>query len=297
MSLCGVLQVYTDTALGPTVLPAWTWWSLGVFTLNSLLVSLVASCLVQLVPVEPPKPQSGFVDLGGKSHLVVVRIPHGTFQMGTNQVLTGNYDWTNEAERPAHSVSITKDFWMGQYPVTQGQWHDVMGNNPSFFQQAGPDAPVEQVTWIDVQAFLSKANALQSRWIIRLPTEAEWEYAAIAGTTGDTYGPLDQIAWYAGNSSRTIHPVGQKQPNAFGLYDMLGNVWQWCQDWFAPYTSAPAIDPQGPPSGERRNTRGGCYYCEAIHERAARRNRDLIDHSSRSIGFRIVATPRGSSSQ
>ena len=187
---------------------------------------------------------------------------------------------------------MSQDFWMGQFAVTQRQWQEAMGNNPSKFQGAGPEAPVEQVSWKDVQGFLAKVNTIQTRWTVRLPTEAEWEYAARAGTTGETYGPLDDIAWYGAKGLRTTHPVGQKLPNAFGLYDMLGNVWQWCQDWFGQYSSEPVIDPQGQPNGERRVTRGGCFYCDAVHERAARRNRDLEDQSSQSIGFRIVAVPR-----
>jgi formylglycine-generating enzyme required for sulfatase activity len=181
---------------------------------------------------------------------------------------------------------------MGQFPVTQRPWQEVMGDNPSYFQNAGPGAPVEQVTWRQVQTFLAKLNALQSPWEVRLPTEAEWEYAARAGTADEAYGPLDEIAWYRANGSRTTHPVGQKRPNAFGLYDMLGNVWQWCQDWFGPYPSTPSVDTVGPREGEGRVTRGGCFYCEAVDERAARRNRDLVDHAWRSIGFRIVAIPK-----
>lgn len=238
------------------------------------------------------KPELDSVDLGG-SQLVLVKIPHGEFWMGTDQVFTREGGWINDVERPVHEVTITKDFWMGQFPVTQRQWQEVMGNNPSYFRE--PEAPVETVTLLDVQAFLAKLNESQHRWMVRLPTEAEWEYAARAGTTGETYGPLDEIAWYAGNNARTTHRVGQKRPNAFGLYDMLGNVWQWCQDWFGPYTDAPAVDPQGAPTGDKHITRGGCYYCDAVHERAARRNRDLVEHSSRSIGFRVVATPRNES--
>ncbi len=181
---------------------------------------------------------------------------------------------------------------MGQFDVTQSQWREVTGRDPAHGQAAGLDAPVEQVSWNDVQAFLARVNAAQTRWTVRLPTEAEWEYAARAGSTGDVYGPLDDIAWYKANGAGSTHRVGTKSPNAFGLYDMLGNVWQWCQDWYGPYPSSPSTDPQGPPQGDRRVTRGGCFYCDAIHERAARRNRDLVDHSSPSIGFRVVAVPR-----
>lgn len=266
-------------------------------------IVLASIALIALLLMANSPTQSDYVDLG-KSRLVVIKIPAGTFRMGTDQVLTADENWKpcspcpprNDVERPVHQVTISKDFWMGQFVVTQRQWQEVMGSNPSYLRGAGPDAPVEQVSWRDVQAFLAKVNAIQTRWTVRLPTEAEWEYAARAGTTGETYGPLDDIAWYRADSGHTTHPVGQKLPNAFGLYDMLGNVWQWCQDWFGPYSSAPAIDPQGALKGEKHVTRGGCFYCDAIHERAARRNRDLEEHLSRSIGFRIVAVPRKATS-
>jgi|HubBroStandDraft_1064217.scaffolds.fasta_scaffold00954_7 formylglycine-generating enzyme required for sulfatase activity len=243
--------------------------------------------------------QSDFIDLG-KSRVIIVKIPAGTFSMGSDQVIHADDAWNpcpacaprNEVERPVHRVTISRDFWMGRFDVTQKQWQEVMGNNPSGNRAAGPDAPVEQVSWKDVQSFLAKANAMQTRWTLRLPTEAEWEYAARAGSTGETYGPVDAIAWYKGNAGGATHPVGQKKPNDFGLYDMLGNVWQWCQGWFGPYPTDPVTDPQGAPTGDMHPTRGGCYYCDAVHGRAARRNRDLEDHSSLSIGFRIVAVPR-----
>ncbi len=261
----------------------------------------VASLAVMIVLLLPgiSRAQSDHVELG-TSRLAVAKISAGTFRMGSSQVIHADDYWNpcskcaprNEVERPVHQVTISEDFWMGKFDVTQGQWRDVMGNNPSFNRAAGPEAPVEQVSWKDVQSFLAKANTMQSRWTLRLPTEAEWEYAARAGSTGETYGPLDEIAWYKGNGGGTTHPVGQKKPNAFGLYDMLGNVWQWCQDWFGPYPSGPVTDPQGAATGDKHPTRGGCYYCDAIHERAARRNRDLEGHASRNISFRIVAIPR-----
>jgi len=271
--------------------------AVDIFPFRSIVFILMAFVAVPMIGSSANP--SDYVELV-KSQIVVVRIPAGTFLMGTDQVLRADDHWKpctncpmrNEVEHPAHRVTISEDFWMGQFPVTQRQWQEVMGTNPSYFRNAGPDAPVEQLSWKDVQAFLAKVNSLQARWTVRLPTEAEWEYAARAGSTGETYGPLDDIAWYGENGAHTTHPVGLKLPNAFGLYDMLGNVWQWCQDWFGPYSSESAIDPQGPPAGELRITRGGCFYCDAIHERAARRNRDLEEHSSQSIGFRIVAVPR-----
>ena len=182
-----------------------------------------------------------------KSRLVIVKITAGTFRMGSGQEIGADDDWKicpacpprNDVERPVHQVTISKDFWTAQFVVTQRQWQEVMGNNPSRLRSAGLEAPVEQVTWKDVQSFLAKVNAMQVRWMVRLPTEAEWEYAARAGSPGETYGPLDDIAWYRGNGLGATHPVGQKLPNAFGLYDMLGNVWRWCQDWFGPTPASP----------------------------------------------------------
>jgi formylglycine-generating enzyme required for sulfatase activity len=268
-----------------------------IFAATALFTLIVPSSYGQSVP---KKIGIDYVAVG-KAQIGVVRVPAGRFTMGSPLLIKADDVWKlcascpvrNDVERPVHQVTITHDFWMGEFPVTQGQWEAIMGNNPSYFRQLGPDAPVESVDFRDVQVFLAKVNAAQSRWTVRLPTEAEWEYAARAGTTDETYGPLDQIAWYHDNNrNNPARPVGQKAPNGFGLYDMLGNVWQWCQDWFGPYNSAPAIDPQGAPTGDKRVTRGGCYYCEAVHERAARRNRDLEDHSSRTIGFRIVAVLR-----
>jgi formylglycine-generating enzyme required for sulfatase activity len=255
-----------------------------------ICISLILSCSTSARD-KSDKAATDYVVVG-ESQIALVKIPAGTFQMGTAQVLKAEDDWDNDVEHPVHEVRITKTFWMGEFSVTQREWQGVMGNNPSYCRNAGPDAPVEQVSWNDAQAFITKVNGQQTRWTVRLPTEAEWEYASRAGTTGETYGPLDDIAWYKGNNSGSTHPVGQKAPNAFGLYDMLGNVWQWCQDWFAPYTSASLIDPQGAPTGEKRVMKGGCFYCAAIHCRAARRNRDPQDHLSRSIGFRIVAEAR-----
>jgi formylglycine-generating enzyme required for sulfatase activity len=208
---------------------------------------------------------SDYVELV-KSRLVIVEIPAGTFRMGTDQVLKADGHWKtcsncparNDVERPVHRVTLSEEFWMGQFPVTQREWQEVMGNNPSDFQGAGPGAPVEQVSWKDAQAFLAKVNTIQVRWTVRLPTEAEWEYAARAGSTTETYGPLDDIAWYGGNGSHATHPVGQKLPNAFDVYDMLGNVWQWCQDRFGPYSSEPRLTHK-----DRRRVRDGSLAGDA----------------------------------
>ena len=261
--------------------------------MKSTILTAIALIFAAAPAAMPAARQLDFVNLP-KSHLIIVKIPRGKFSMGTDNVFTRPDGWINDVERPVHQVTISHDFWMGEFVVTQGQWQEVMGDNPSYFKDAGPDYPVEQVDWNQAQTFIARLNTSQSRWRVRLPTEAEWEYAARARTSGERYGNIDEIAWYAGNAARRggTHPVGKKLPNGFGLYDMLGNVWQWCQDWFTEYPNAPVTDPQGPAWGEFRNTRGGCYYCEANNVRAPRRNRDLVNHSSRSIGFRIVAVSR-----
>ena len=149
------------------------------------------------------------------------------------------------AEPPPVRVRIIRGFWLGKYEVPQSQWQAVMGTNPSKFSGCGPDCPVVRVSWNDAQEFIGKLNARAGAARYRLPTEAEWEYAARAGTSGDRYGNLDAIAWYALNSGRKTHPVGRKLANAWGLYDMLGNVWEWVDDHYGGYPGASTMDPSG----------------------------------------------------
>ena len=159
-------------------------------------------------------------------------------------------------------------FAIGQTEVTQALWEAVMGSNPSYFngdsQPGSPDHPVEQVTWEDCQEFITKLNEMTGR-TFRLPSEAEWEFAARGGNYSHGYSyagsdDVDQVAWYRQNSDRVTHPVAEKLPNELGLYDMSGNVWEWCQDWFGPYGSEPLVNPVGPESGTERVIRGGSYY-------------------------------------
>jgi hypothetical protein len=169
-------------------------------------------------------------------------------------------------------VKLTKGFWLGVYPVTQAEWQKVMGSNPSRFK--GDSRPVEQVSWGDCQEFCRKLSAREGR-TYRLPTEAEWEYACRAGTTttycfGDGVVNLGEYAWYGGNSNDQTHSVGQKKANGWGLYDMHGNVYQWCQDWYGAYPQTDQVDPHGPSEGSDRVLRGGSWsddprYCRSAY--------------------------------
>jgi formylglycine-generating enzyme required for sulfatase activity len=176
---------------------------------------------------------------------------------------------------------------MGRTEVTQAQWQAVMGNNPSYFKNC-PQCPVETVSWEDAQRFVDKLNAQNDGFKYRLPTEAEWEYAARSGTTGDYAGNLDSMAWYSGNSGNKTHEVATKQPNAWGLYDMHGNVWEWCEDWYGDYPSGAVTNPTGAASGSYRVFRGGSWYFDAVNLRSAYRNRNSPSLRLSRLGFRVV---------
>jgi formylglycine-generating enzyme required for sulfatase activity len=191
-------------------------------------------------------------------------------------------------------VTLTKDFFLGAMEVTQGQYQALMGTNPSYFKTLGRDVPVEEVSWKEALEFCQKLTAqeraagrLPDGYALTLPTEAQWEYACRAGTTGPSAGDLDAMAWYAKNSGNTTHPVGTKQPNAWGLYDMAGNVYQWCLDWHGKYPGGSVTDPAGPASGSYHVYRGGSWRSDAAGCRAALRNGDLGDGSGL-LGFRVA---------
>lgn len=184
-----------------------------------------------------------------------VWIRPGNFMMGCSPGDTECY----AEEKPAHRVVITRAFEMGKYQVTQARYEAVMGTHASYFR--GPDLPVEGVSWEDARKFCEALNLKKDGYHYRLPTEAEWEYAARGGNSSLRYGPLEEVAWFRDNSGGTTHPVGQKLPNSFGLYDTLGNVWEWAQDWYEEgyYSHSPESDPKGPDTGEYRVARGGSW--------------------------------------
>jgi formylglycine-generating enzyme required for sulfatase activity len=216
------------------------------------------------------------------------------------------WEQSGPEERAGHRVRITRPFWLGKYEVTQGQWQGVMGGNPSYFQGAGRDAPVEQVSWDDIQGFLKKALQ-RSGETVALPTEAQWEYACRAGTAtpfhfGNTIS-TEQVNYdgnypYGGTPKghyrRTTISVGELPANAWGLHDMHGNVYEWCADWYASdyYRSTLTDDPTGPASGSDRVDRGGCWDFTAKVCRSANRGRSWPGLRSNLLGFRIAVPVR-----
>jgi formylglycine-generating enzyme required for sulfatase activity len=219
----------------------------------------------------------------------------GTFRMGSPASESGR-----DNDETQHSVTISKPYYLGIYEVTQEQYERVMGKNPSYFK--GARDPVENVSWEDAVAFIEKLNGMPSEKdagrVYRLPTEAEWEYACRAGSEsaycfGDTLVTLQQYAWFGENSGSKTHPVGKKQPNAWGLYDMHGNVWEWCYDWDGDYSSAAVADPSGPARGSYRVLRGGSWVNEAALCRSARRRWFVPSFRFNSVGFRVALSSTG----
>jgi formylglycine-generating enzyme required for sulfatase activity/serine/threonine protein kinase len=209
-------------------------------------------------------------------------IPAGTFTMGSPPEEPGHFP-----DETAHRVTLTKAYWMADSACTQELWQALMGANPSEFT-GDPQRPVERVSWDDCQNFLSTLNHRDGRLSARLPTEAEWEYACRAGTTGPIPGNnLDALAWYLGNSGATTHPVKQKAPNPWGLYDMIGNVWQWCGDWYWDYPAGAVTDPVGAASGAGRVRRGGGWDDEPAYCRSAFRTGVGPGDRGSLLGFRI----------
>lgn len=180
-------------------------------------------------------------------------------------------------EKPVRTVTISKTFRLQRTEVTQAQWEEIMGSNPSFSQSCGPTCPVDNVTWLDVQQFLVLLNQKYPGQGYRLPTEAEWEYAARADKTGDfgTDGTVCDFAWVVGCQTTQPSPVAKKAPNKWGLYDMHGNVFEWVADWYGTYPSIAQTDPTGPSQGTMRVARGGSFLRPSSEARSAARQQDI----------------------
>ncbi|MFP4557682.1 MAG: SUMF1/EgtB/PvdO family nonheme iron enzyme [Bacteroidales bacterium] len=214
----------------------------------------------------------------------MVFVKGGSFRMGDT------FGDGNKEEKPVHPVTIS-DFYIGKYEVTQSQWKTIMGNNPSHF--SGCDqCPVERVSWLDIQNFIEALNELTGK-NYRLPTEAEWEYAAKGGQKSRGYryvggNNINFVSWYAGNSANKTHPVGQHEPNELGLYDMSGNVWEWTSDWFSRFTDSPKTNPKGPDEGDFRIVKGGSWYGYVGGSRPSCRGSDDPGNKRSYIGFRLA---------
>jgi len=219
------------------------------------------------------------LDLGRGVMFVLVLIPPGSFMMGSDQ---GDND-----EKPVRMVTISQPFYLGKCEVTQAQWKKVMDSNPSKFK--GAKRPVENVSWDDCQKFIEKLNSM-GFGTFRLPTEAEWEYACRAGTMDDYAGNLDEMAWYDKNNDGKTRPVGTKKANSWGVHDMHGNVWEWCQDWYGAYSYEVRTDPKGAANGSYRVIRGGCWADDASFSRSAYRAWRGSWSRNSYLGFRIVRT-------
>ena len=258
-----------------------------------LCCTLAASCLLA------QSPNTITNSIGVK----LVLIPKGTFMMGSPESEEG-HQRNNETQ---HEVTISKDFYLGVHEVTQAQYEKVMGKNPSHFQGAkvrneNADLPVEQVSWDDAVEFCKKLSELpdekKSGRVYRLPTEAEWEYACRAGSKtaysfDDEEGLLPEYGWFSRNSSRRTHTVGLLEPNAWGLHDMHGNVWEWCSDWYEEYPKGAVSDPTGPKEGSFRVYRGGSWSYVAAYCRSSSRSRDAPDFRFHDLGFRLALSSSG----
>ena len=262
--------------------------------LSIFLSSLVIFGMMQLdslLLAQPPK------ELTNSIGMKLVLISKGTFMMGSPESEEGRQQ--NESQ---HEVTISNDYYLGAYEVTQTQYQTVIGNNPSCYQGAlvgnqNADLPVENVSLDDAVEFCKKLSELpeekKAGRVYRLPTEAQWEYACRAGSKtiysfDDEEGLLPEYGWFKRNSSQRTHTVGLLEPNAWGLYDMHGNVWEWCSDWYGEYPKGAVSDPTGPTMGTDRVNRGGCWLYLAANCRSASRNWAKSSYQDGLLGFRVA---------
>ena len=254
----------------------------------STTVSTVSVSPVQVPAVPSNTISDDVITIPVKDGICIemVKVEAGTFMMGATSEMKNPYD----DEKPVHQVTLTNDYYMGKYEVTQALWQVVMGKNPSYFK--GDNLPVNYVRWKDCQRFISKLNSMTGRKF-RLPTEAEWEYAARGGKKSRGYqysgsSNISDVAWYDGNSGDKTHPVGTKQANELGIYDMTGNVLEWCQDWYGSYYSSSQTNPTGSDSGSVRVSRGGGWNCNASYCRLSVRFYYTPDFRLDILGLRLA---------
>ena len=243
-------------------------------------------------PEEPDTPGTNQTFNVNGVTFTMIAVEGGTFKMGAQSSSSGGDNYDSEAysnESPVHDVTLSS-YYIGETEVTQELWEAVMGSNPSEF--SGSQKPVESISWNDCQEFIIKLNELTSK-NFRLPTEAEWEYAARGGNKSKGYkysggNTIGNVAWYGGNSSSETHDVKTKQANELGIYDMSGNVYEWCQDWYGSYSSGSQTDPTGPTSGSDRVLRGGSWGGNAGSCRVSFRSSNHPGYGHNNRGFRLI---------
>ena len=256
-----------------------------------LLVLFCAAVLGANVRADKGAPRDGEHHVIPDLALRLLWVKPGAFLMGSPP----DEPARDKAEGPQRRVTLSRGFWLGRTEVTQAQYEAITGTNPSRFQVAGPDAPVEHVSWLDAMAFCEKLTAreraagrLPEGYRYTLPTEAQWEYACRAGTTDAYAGPIEAMAWYDENSDRTTHPVAQLRPNDWGFHDMSGNVLEWCRDWYELYSGRAETDPTGPKHGHYRIARGGCWLMAKEVGRSAARAGGSAARVDYTLGFRLA---------
>ena len=258
-------------------------------SISGSLTSSTSSSSANVLSSGSSSPSGNTITIPVKNgiNIEMVKVEAGSFDMGATPEMENPYD----SDKPVHRVTLTNNYYIGKYEVTQALWQAVMGSNPSIFK--GDDLPVEKVSWDDCQDFISKLNAMTGKRF-RLPSEAEWEYAARGGKKSRGYqysgsNTLGDVAWYYGNSGGPkTHAVGTKQPNELGIYDMTGNVLEWCQDWYGIYSSSPQTNPTGAVSGSYRVDRGGYWGSSARRCRTSCRDIDSPDYRTNRCGLRLV---------
>lgn len=257
--------------------------TLCTFALTAVFASRVQSA--------PPRPGTNFViaDLA----IELIWLKPGSFRMGSPP----DEAHRHKAEGPAQTVTLSQGFWLGKTEITQAQYEAFIGSNPSRFLEVGKNAPVDRVSWLGATEFCRKlterersAGRLPEGYRYTLPTEAQWEYAYRAGTTDDYPGFPEAMGWFDHNSGETTHPVAQKEPNAWGFYDMAGNILEWCSDWFGDYPHGVRTDPAGPDSGHFRIARGGSWRMPIHVARSAARSGGSPGRVDYTLGFRLALT-------